>query len=122
MKTKDEKKPEYSQQTCKVEFTREELEEFAESMSIKMGEMARKEEAKKEVASQFKADIDAIKNECNALAQKIRNKYEYKPVKCLVVRNYKTRMVTYTRTDTGEEHKTRPMTSDEIQMELDQVN
>jgi deoxyribodipyrimidine photolyase len=108
----------YTYEHCKVEFTAEQLREFSEEMARKFGELSVKEDAKKQVASQFKADIEALLNECNALAAKVRNKSEYQTVKIEIQKFFETKRVMFVRTDTGEIIRERAMTADELQAEL----
>jgi peptidoglycan hydrolase CwlO-like protein len=110
--------PEYSVETCKVQYTDAELRELSDTMARKIGEADAKDSERKEVASRFKADIDSLQNEIGDLATRVRSRYHYSKVKCLVVRDFKAKKVTYTRLDTGEVHRDRPMTVDELQTEL----
>jgi len=114
-----ESKPQTSLQSCKCYFSPDELREMSDEMARKIGEIDEKEAEKKAVASQFKADIEAIQKEINWLAQRVRNKFEYRQVKCQIDRDWTNRKVTYVRTDTGEIHRERAMTVDELQTELD---
>lgn len=109
---------EFTYEHCKVEFTQEQLREFSEEMARKFGELSVKEDAKKQVASQFKADIEALLNECNALATKVRNKSEYQNVKVEIEKNFEAKRVRFIRTDTGEIIRERAMTADELQTTL----
>lgn len=111
--------PEYCVEVCKVQFTDAELRELSDTMARKIGEADAKDGERKEVASRFKAELDSLQNEIADLATKVRSRYHYSKVKCLVQRDFKGKKVTYTRTDTGEIHRDRPMTVDELQTELE---
>jgi len=112
-------KKQFSKETCKVDFTPAELKEFAEDMAQKMGTLIEKERAKKEVTSQFKAEIEALDGEIKSLASKVRNKFEYRTVQCEIVRDYEKKEISYIRTDTGEVHRERAMNAEELQVLLD---
>ena len=53
-----------------------------------------------------------------ALATKVKNRYEYRTVKCEVIRDYQHGEITWVRTDTGEEIRRRTMRADERQQEM----
>jgi len=109
---------EYVSLTCKVEFTEQELADMSCEMARKIGELHDKEDAQKAVAAQMKAEIKALSGDVEQLAVKVRNKFEYRPVRCLVIRNYTAKEITYIRTDTGETHQSRTMRADEAQIEI----
>lgn len=110
---------EYTYLSCKCDFTSDELNEKTETLARKLEDKENKEDAKKEIASQYKAEIDALSNEIKLLATHLRNKYEFRSVKCEVKRDFEKGIVKIYRTDTAELIKERAMTGTERQAELD---
>lgn len=111
--------PRHSTEMCKCFYNPEELRDMSEEMARKIGELDEKEAAKKAVAAQYKADIEAKQKEINDLAQRVRNKFEYRDVKLYITWDWEQRKVIFTRSDTGEVHRERAMTVDELQTEID---
>ena len=103
---------------CKYEFAAEELREMTDQLVGRLQDKARKEGQKKEVAAQFKAEIEKLENECTTLAGNIRNKYEYRYITCDIVEDFARGEVRYIRTDNGEVARTRTMTVEERQESL----
>lgn len=94
---------------------------MAEEMARKYQEKTDKEDEKKEVVSQFKALIETLENECKQLANRVRNRYEYRSVKCEIVHGYNNNEVQYYRLDIGELTRKRQMTVSERQGTLEGV-
>ena len=103
----------------KCELTPEEISEASEKMAQKMGALRKKEAEKKEVTSQFKADIDALGNDVDTLAQMVRNKFVYRDVEVSIEPDATNKTMVYTRLDTGEVIRERAMTPSELQTELE---
>jgi len=76
------------------------------------------EAEKKSVVKKYDSDIKAVQLSASIAAQKIRNGFEMRPIKCEVKKDYETKMVSFIRTDTGELVRTRQMTGEERQMPL----
>ena len=110
--------PDTSIEVCKVQLTAEELTESSETLARKIGELAIKEAERKSAANQYKAAMETIENEVEELAARVRNKYEFRKVKCAINYDFRQKKVTWTRTDTGEIHRDRAMTVDELQTRL----
>ena len=109
---------EFTNMTCKVDFTEQELSEMSNEMARKIGELRDREDSAKSVAAQFKAEIKALSGDVEQLAVKVRNKFEYRPVRCQILRNFTTKEISYIRMDNGEIHQTRTMRPDEAQIEM----
>lgn len=104
--------------SCKCEFTQEELHEKVEELAKKIDEKESIEDHKKEIVAQLNADIKAIDNRVKVLGTHLRNKYEFRMIKCEVFRDYERNKVVYTRTDTGEIVRTKNMTQADRQTAL----
>jgi len=107
------------EESCKCELTEEEIREASDALARKFVEIENAEAEKKEVASQFKADIDRLKNAARELAAKVRNKYEYRKTDCVDVFDFSKNEVRTYRVDTAQELRKRTMTVKEKQRELD---
>jgi uncharacterized FlaG/YvyC family protein len=105
--------------SCKYEFSGEELADKTEEIARKLEERERKEEAKKEITAQYKAEIDTLKNEISLLGTHLRNRYEFRQIRCEVQRDFEKGTVKVYRTDTGELVRERAMSVSERQTELD---
>ena len=102
----------------KYELSVEEIRDFADDLSRKIGELELKELAKKDVVKSLDADIAKIKTEISTTATKVKDKYEYRNVDCEVEYDYDKKTKTYRRLDTGERYKTYPLTEDELQLTM----
>lgn len=99
---------------CK--FTDEEMRQFGITLAQEAQRKERLEDAKKQSASQFKADIDAMDAQIRSLSQKLARGSEDRYVDCDVFYNSPEEgKKTIVRTDTGETLSVSPMTEDEQQ-------
>lgn len=99
---------------CK--FTDEEMRQFGVTLAQEAQRKERLEDAKKQSASQFKADIDAVDAQIRSLSQKLARGSEDRYVDCDVYYNSPEEgKKTIVRTDTGETLSVSPMTEDEQQ-------
>ncbi len=99
---------------CK--FTDEEMRQFGITLAQEAQRKERLEDAKKQSASQFKADIDAVDAQIRSLSQKLARGSEDRYVDCDVFFNSPEEgKKTIVRTDTGETLSVSPMTEDELQ-------
>ena len=97
---------------CK--FTDEEMRQFGITLAQEAQRKERLEDAKKQSASQFKADIDAVDAQIRSLSQKLARGSEDRYVDCDVFFNSPEEgKKTIVRTDTGETLSVSPMTEDE---------
>lgn len=76
-------------------------------------------ERAKEVTAQAKANVERHRNELERIGTILANGYEWRDVRVEVIVDLDLRMVTTTRTDTGEVIEQRPARMDELQGELD---
>ena len=98
----------------KCELTREELLEAGAKMADAAQRIAELESALASYKAQNKSEMEVEKAQTERLSDKIRRKYEYRPIKCLVEKDYQAGRVTVFRTDTGDVIEARPMTDDEL--------
>jgi hypothetical protein len=103
----------------KYHFNREELAEIADEMAKSAGEMDSAESKKKSVTAQIKAEFEAASAEHQKNARLYRDKFDYRNIDCEMLLNYITGRVTVFRLDTGELVKSRAMTAEERQQELE---
>ena len=109
-------------ESLKVQLTEEEIRTAAEKLAKFTDDIEGKEAEKKSVASQFKADIDNLVSNARTEAALVRNKYTYRQVECHEHFDYPCKSVTVFRDDTGEEIRTRTITTSECQSELPLVD
>ena len=98
----------------KCDLTREELLEAGAKMADAAQRIAELESALASYKAQNKSAMEIEKAQTESLSDKIRRKYEYRAIKCMVIKDYQAGRVTCTRSDTGEEIENRPMTDDEL--------
>ena len=98
----------------KCELTREELLEAGAKMADAAQRIAELESALASYKAQNKSAMEIEKATTESLSDKIRRKYEYRPIKCMIVKDYQLGRVTVTRPDTLEVIEDRPMTDDEL--------
>lgn len=102
------------------QFSNPELLELARTSARTQSEKRAFENQKAQVTKQLAGEIAARDTELQKLSELISNGYEYRMVDCHVVMDSPDRgMATICRADTGEVVRTRRMTSDETQMQLD---
>ena len=109
---------EFSNEFIKHEFTENEKKEIAIEMAQKVTELQQAEANKKAVASDFKSTIDGIQANVSLSATKLNNGYEMRSIKCEVVPNWDKKVWEYWRIDISTIAKTKPMTANDLQMQL----
>jgi len=119
--SEENKKAEYKEETCKYEFTPEELRDIAETLAIKTQDLEKVEDEKKSVMSSYKDRIDKIGIDIKQAARLYKDRFEMRQIECEVFRNYEDGVVIYIRTDNGEVARTSKMTMGERQMHIDQA-
>ena len=103
----------------KCMFTEAEVKQIADDLSNAVQTANEKEAAKKAIVAQANSDLELAKSSVSSLACKHRDKYEYRTVKCEETRDYDLKRLTSIRLDTGEEIENRPLTTEELQIELE---
>jgi hypothetical protein len=108
--------PKIEPRLCEYKFSESEKKEIAAGLANGVAEVARMEEKKKSVASQFTADINAKQSAVNLAAEQLRSGFEMRSIDCEVVYSYIDDPVRWIRTDTGEVAHERKMRPDERQL------
>ena len=118
----DAKKPKIEKQTytddlrCDLNF--KEVLAAAEEMARAIDDRSEHELAMQSIGKEFKAKIAA----CDALIEHksnlVRNKYEFRAVRCEEVKDFKKGTLTVTRTDTMKVLRHRKLSGEEKQMML----
>jgi len=99
-------------------LTREEILEQGERMAGAMRDANQAENELASVKKQFQSKIDTATCAANAAANLIRDKFEYRPVKCERILDYDKGTVSEMRMDTLEVFSRREMTEGEKQLRL----
>jgi hypothetical protein len=110
---------EYTTYMCKYVFTGKEKTEIAQEMAQSVSEKEQAEKDKKSVMIDFNSQIEGLAAKVNNSATKLNNGYEMRSIKCEIEMDFSNRVVRYIRTDNYETAKERTMTSDELQMQIE---
>lgn len=113
--------PKYENEFLKYIFTEHEKKEIASDMAQKIVNLQQAEDDLKAIKSDYKSQIDGIQAGINSAATKLTSGYEMRSTKCQVVPNYPKKVWEYVRVDTGEMIKEKDMTSNDLQMEFEEV-
>ena len=105
-------------ETLKYNFTKEELQDKAQTMAENASLKTELEDQKKTAMSDLKAQIDKCEADFTLAAKHYRAGWMMRPVECIKRLNYDTGMVEFIRTDTNEVYKTRQMNEDERNIPL----
>jgi hypothetical protein len=108
-----------TEEYLRYDFSGEELLEIAKTLARETQEFAAPEDRKKQVMSDFKAQLDAKATDVALLSRKVSNGHEYRMIGCEVRFNDPMKgKKTVIRMDTGEIVKTAFMSGDEMQENL----
>ena len=99
-------------------FTNDEIIDLAKTLSELTQNFNELDEARKNIASQYKAQMDQVKAGVDKTSRKISNGYEYRDKDCILSASFDGRMIEYIDPDTGEKVFERLMLPDEAQEEL----
>lgn len=102
----------------KVALNSDEVMIQAEIMARLQTEIKAKEDEASSVSKRYKSEIEGLISAQDRAAGLVRDKFEYRPVRCLRLLDWKNGVVIETRTDTGEIINTRPMLEAETQMQM----
>lgn len=105
----------------KYYLTEDEKRELAADLAQKTVEMQLAEDDKKAIASDFKSQIDGLSAKINGAANKLTTGYEMRSVKCEIVPDWTKKVWQSIEIDSGNIVKERPMTSDDLQIKIDEV-
>lgn len=117
-KPKFPKKVEPCVEKLKCLLTREEREEYSQTMAQSIEDMGRVELEKKQTVKAYDSDIAAIDRKIHDLAQKVKDGYEMRDVNCEIRYDYENKIKIYIRIDTGDEYRRAVMSLYEHQMPL----
>lgn len=119
MSNKTKKVAEY----LKYQFCSEETAENAKLLARKNQQIVELELKKKQLASDIKAEAEALAADVAKLARWVNDEYDFRMVDCEVMLDSPTAgQKTAYRIDTGEVVKTEKMTTDELQQVLSFTN
>ncbi len=102
----------------KYAFTEDELKEISGATARDIDALSSMRDDKKAAMSDFNGRIDRLEAKTKAAAAKTLTGYEYREIEVEVIKDYGGKQVRTHRIDTGELVDERPMTDDELQMEL----
>ena len=100
-------------------FTEEEMKDMANDLAVKHIKKGQLEDKKRSVTSQIKAEIDGVDAELNQLASNIRNKSEYRQIKCTVKYFPEKDTKEFYSEEDGHLVDTKKMEGDDYQLKLD---
>ena len=113
--------PKYENEFIKYIFTEEEKREIASEMAQRIVNLQQAEDDLKAIKSDYKSQIDGIQAGINSAATKLTSGYEMRSTKCQVIADYPGKVWKYMRVDTGEIVKEKGMTSNDLQMEFENI-
>lgn len=102
----------------RYKFTQEELNQIGPLIARLSQDWQEKEDEKKAVMSQFKHEIDKIKQEFNENCNRLNNGFEMRFVRARMIKNYKTYEREYYSMDTFDLVKTEPFRSHDYQRDV----
>jgi len=70
------------------------------------------------IKADYKAKTKASESEIESLSNRLRNKFEMRPVDCHEIKNFDTKKFSVLRVDTGEIIEERDLREDELQLPL----
>ena len=103
--------------TLQKNFSAEDIASMAKLLANATTCKREKEEQKKSVDSQFKAEIESFNATCNNMSSKISTGYEFMPVPCKIVDDLDTLERQVIRLDTGEIIETSKVPESERQVD-----
>lgn len=106
-------------QSLKCELSESEVLMAGENMANAERNVTELQNELTAMKKQFNGRIEEQVAALGRYANLVRDKFEYRSTDCEMVFDYKQATVTTTRTDTGDMIESRPMTEDELQMEMD---
>ena len=104
--------------SLKVPLTQDEILEAGEKCAKALKDLQTQEAELASIKKQFASRIEEIEFEANRAGALVRDKFEYRPVKCHRIFDYINKVVREVRLDTSEEVHTREMTMAESQMQI----
>ena len=117
-KTEDKIKTTHETRRLKCVLTEEEVREASDSLARNLDELETLDDELKKMKSDFKAQLEAKEAAIRVQKNLVRDKYEFRPVRCAMVLNYTQGTVVVTREDTDEMVVDRKMRAEEKQMDM----
>ncbi|UHG93294.1 hypothetical protein [Spirosoma oryzicola] len=112
-------KHEIQQVEIRYQFTQDELNLMGPVIARLSQDWQEKEDEKKAVMSDFKHQIDAIKQQFNEMCNRLNNRFEMREVRARMIKNYKTYEREYYSLDTFDLVKTEPFRPSDYQRDID---
>lgn len=106
---------EENKRSLKCELTRDELLEAGAKLADAQQKIAELESALASYKAQNKSECEMAKASVENLSDKIRRKYEFRDIRCVIEKDFDRGMFTIIRMDTGETVEARPLTDDELE-------
>ena len=103
---------------AKYNFSEEELKTISNNIAQTINEKARLIDSKKSIMSKFKAEIDDKEATINIYANNLKDKYEYRDIKCYMEFDLKEKKRKYYDINTEELVKEEEMRHDDFQKDL----
>lgn len=104
----------------KYTFSEMEKRDIAQEMARNIQQKEAKEDEKKAIVAQFKAELESIQRDVNQASQRLTNGYEHKNIDCEMWFHSPTEgFCQIFRIDNLEMVRERKMTQDELQLALD---
>ena len=105
--------------SLKVPLTQPEILEAGERCAKAVNDLQKVEAELASIKKQFASRVEEIEYEINRSSGLVRDKFEYRPVKCHRIFDYINKVVREVRLDTSEEVHSREMTMAETQMQIE---
>ena len=103
----------------KCVLTDEEIREASDCLARTLDELEMLQDEEKKIKADFKAQIEAKEAATRVQKNLVRDKYQFRPVRCTMTLNYTTLRVAVARDDTGEVVTERAMNEDEKQLKIE---
>lgn len=102
----------------RVSLTDDELISAGDNLAREHGDLRAVNKELDSIKADYKAKVTAHESRIETLSIKIRDKFEMRGVDCVEVKDYDTKTLIITRTDSGEIIEQRMLRQDELQIPL----
>ena len=106
----------------KCQLTDKELIESGDQLAQELSHLDSINSELESIKADYKAKTKAAESEIEALSNRVRNKFEMRPVDCHEIRNFETKKFCVLRVDTGDVIEERDLRQDELQMPLPETD
>ena len=100
----------------KYHFTDPELKTLSADLARNCAKLQEVEDEKKEMASNYKAKIDAATSAINSVARDINNGYEHRYFECETEKDFDSGNINFIDMESGNLIESRKMTAEEYQL------